>query len=198
MRHQRQLGKLIHYLKSQIMTDNRPATIGRPELLVDRGDHEFRVFLHAFMVFARRLEAVRSYLAQAVGVSPPQYELLSHLREHSTNGGLTVREAAARLHCSGAFVTTEAGKLQRDGLLIRTRDPDDARRVRLTLSALCERRMREVAAIQRPLNDTLFASLTARQFLVLRDVFPKLADDGDRAIALAEFQSKSSSRKRAS
>jgi DNA-binding MarR family transcriptional regulator len=180
------------------MRDNRPATVGRPELLVDGGDHEFRVFLHAFMVFSRRLEAVRGYLAQVVGVSAPQYELLSHLREHSASGGLAVREAALRLHCSGAFVTTEAGKLQRDGLLIRTRDPDDARCVRLTLSPMCEKRMREVAPIQRQLNDTLFASLSARQFQVLRDVFPKLADDGDRATALAEFQSKSSSRKKVS
>jgi len=180
------------------MRDNRPATVGRPELLVDGGDHEFRVFLHAFMVFSRRLEAVRSYLAQVVGVSAPQYELLSHLREHSASGGLTVREAALRLHCSGAFVTTEAGKLQREGLLIRTRDPDDARCVRLTLSPVCEKRMREVAPTQRQLNDTLFASLSARQFQVLRDVFPKLADDGDRATALAEFQSKSLSGKKAS
>jgi MarR family transcriptional regulator, organic hydroperoxide resistance regulator len=180
------------------MAEKRPATVARPELLIDGGDHEFRVFLHSFMVFSRRLEAVRSYLAEAVGVSAPQYELLSHLREHSANGGLSVREAAVRLHCSGAFVTTEAGKLQREGLLIRTRDPSDARRVRLTLSALCERRMREIAPIQRQLNDTLFASLSTRQFQVLLEVFPKLADDGDRAIALAEFQSKSSNRKKAS
>jgi len=180
------------------MTDNRPATVGRPELLVDGTDHEFRVFLHAFMVFSRRLDAVRSYLAQVVGVSAPQYELLSHLREHSSSGGLTVREAAVRLHCSGAFVTTEAGKLERDGLLTRTRDPNDARRVRLTLTTACEKRMREVAPVQRQLNDTLFASLSARQFLVLRDAFPKLADDGDRATTLAEFQSKSAGRKKAS
>jgi len=180
------------------MADNRPATVGRPELLVDGSDHEFRVFLHAFMVFARRLETVRSYLAQAVGVSSPQYELLSHLREHSATGGLTVREAAIRLHCSGAFVTTEAGKLEREGLLIRTRYSNDARCVRLTLSALCERRMRAVAPNQRQLNDALFASLSAKQFQILLEAFPKLANDGDRAIALAEFQSKSSTRKRAS
>jgi MarR family transcriptional regulator, organic hydroperoxide resistance regulator len=182
---------------SSIMTHNRPATVGRPELLVDGADHEFRVFLHAFMVFSRRLDAVRSYLAQVVGVSAPQYEILSHLRENSANGGLTVREAALRLHCSGAFVTTEAGKLQRRGLLVRARDPNDARCVRLTLTAMCEKRMREVAPIQRQLNDTLFASLSAKQFQVLRDVFPRLADDGDRATALAEFQSKSAARRTA-
>jgi len=180
------------------MADRRPATVGRPELLVEGNDHEFRVFLHSFMVFARRLEAVRSYLAQAVGVSAPQYELLSHLREHSSTGGLSVNEAAIRLHCSGAFVTTEAGKLQRAGLVIRTRDPNDARRVLLTITSACEKKMRNIAPVQRLLNDALFASLSTRQFQMLREVFPKLADDGDRAIALAEFQSKNGAGKRAS
>jgi len=165
------------------MAERRPLTVRRPELLVEGGDKEFRVFLHAFMVFARRLEGIRSHLAEAVGVSAPQYEILSHLRE-CADSGLTVNEAAARLHCSGAFITTEAGKLHRAGLVLRRRDANDARCVRLTLSAKGERRFRQIAPLQQLLNDTLFASLDARQFAVLRHVFPKLADDGDRAVAL--------------
>jgi DNA-binding MarR family transcriptional regulator len=172
------------------MAERKPLTAGRPELLADGTDLDFRVFLHSFMVFGRRLEAIRDHLAKAIGVSGPQYEILSHLRESVAAGGLTVNEAAERLHCSGAFVTTEAGKLCRAGLVLRHRDPADARRVRLTLAVACERRFREIAPLQRQLNDELFASLTARQFQTLREVFPKLADDGDRAIALAEFQVK--------
>jgi MarR family transcriptional regulator, organic hydroperoxide resistance regulator len=180
------------------MADRRPATVSRPELLSEGEDHKFRSFLHAFMVFSRRVDAIRSHLAQAVGVSGPQYELLSQLREHRAHNGLTVNETALRLHCSGAFVTTQAGKLEREGLVARTRDPNDARRVRLTITPLCEQRMRNIARIQRQLNDALFASLSARQFQILRDVFPKLADDGDRTVALAEFQSKGIASKRAS
>lgn len=173
------------------MAERRPLTTGRPELLTDGTDRDFRIFLHAFMVFSRRLEAIRSYLAQAIGVSGAQYEILSHLRESPSSGGLTVNEAAERLHCSGAFVTAEANKLSRAGLLIRTRDPADARRVRLTLAPECERRFRQIAPLQRDLNNALFASLTARQFQVFRETFPKLVEDGDRAVALAEFTSKS-------
>jgi DNA-binding MarR family transcriptional regulator len=173
------------------MAERKPPTVGRPELLDNGTDLDFRIFLHSFMVFARRLEGIRSHLAHAVGVSAPQYEILSHLRESAATAGLTVNEAAERLHCSGAFVTTEAGKLCRAGLVVRSRDSRDARRVRLTVAPLCERRFREIAPLQRQLNDELFASLTARQFQTLREVFPKLADDGDRAIALAEFQLKS-------
>ena len=45
------------------MTERRPLTVGRPELLSGGTDLDFRRFLHAFMVFSRRLEAIRSYLA---------------------------------------------------------------------------------------------------------------------------------------
>jgi len=173
------------------MTDRRPATVGRTELLTDGTDQDFRVFLHAFMVFARRLEGVRACLAELIGVSSPQYEILSHLRESASGGGLTVNEVAERLHCSGPFITTESGKLCRAGLVLRKRDPMDARRVRLMIAPACERRFREIAPLQQQLNDELFASLTSRQFQVLREAFPKLADDGDRALALADFQRKS-------
>jgi len=179
------------------VADRRPLTVGRLELITGGSDRDFRVFLHTFMVFSRRLEGVRTHLARAIGVSAPQYEILSHLRESAATG-LTVNEAAERLHCSGAFVTTEAGKLCGAGLVLRKRDPKDARRVRLTVSALCERRFREIAPLQRQLNDTLFASLTTRQFRILRAVFPKLADDGDRAVALAEINSTAVGAKKAS
>lgn len=176
------------------MTERRPATVSRAELLSAGADTDFRIFLHSFMVFSRRLESIRAHLAEMVGVTPPQYEILSHLRE--TAGGLTINEAAERLHCSGAFITTETGKLARAGLVARKRDPNDARCVRLTLSALCERRFRDIASLQRELNDRLFASLNARQFQTLREVFPKLVNDGDRAVALAEFQAKTGSQKK--
>jgi DNA-binding MarR family transcriptional regulator len=105
-----------------------------------------------------------------------------------STGGLTVTQIAQRLHCSGPFITTEAGKLHRAGLILRKRDSLDARRVRLTLAPACESRFRQIAPLQQEINNALFASLTSRQFQILREVFPKLVDDGDSALALAEFQ----------
>jgi len=170
------------------MVGSRPLTVTRSELLTDGSDAAFRIFVHAFIVFARRFESVRAYGAGLIGVTPPQYEILSHLREAMVTGGLTASEIAQRLHCSGPFVTTEAAKLHRAGWVLRKRDPHDARRVRLTLAPVCEKRFREIAPLQQEVNNALFASLTTRQFQILREVFPKLADDGDSAIALAEFQ----------
>src|SRR5690349_8051525 len=103
------------------MSVTRPLTVTRSEIVSDGTDLEFRVFLHAFMVFARRLEGVRAHLAGLIGVTAPQYEILSHLRESMSTGGLTVNQVAERLHCSGPFATTETGKLYRASLVSRGR-----------------------------------------------------------------------------
>ena len=163
----------------------KPPTAARAALLVDGSDASFREFLHAFMVFARCLEGVRDCLARHIGVSAPQYEILSHLRESQGNVGLTVTEIADRLHCSGSFATTEVGKLKRLGLISKRRDPQDARRVRVTITASCEERFRKIAPLQRQLNDALFESVGQRDFQMLHRVFRALPFDGDRAIALA-------------
>ena len=170
------------------MSDIRPPTVTRPELLTDGTDADYRVFVHAFIVFARRFESVRAHSAGLIDVTPPQYEILSHLREATNAGGLTVSQIAQRLHCSGPFVTTETVKLHRADLVMRKRDPQDARCVRVTLTPACEKRFRGIALQQQEINNTLFSGLTSQQFHVLRDVFPKLADNSDGAIALAEFQ----------
>jgi MarR family transcriptional regulator, organic hydroperoxide resistance regulator len=168
--------------------DIRPLTVTRPELLTDGTDSDYRVFVHAFIVFARRFESVRAHSAGLIGVTPPQYEMLSHLREAMSVGGLTITQIAQRLHCSGPFVTTEAGKLHRASLVVRARDPRDARCVRLSLTPACEKRFRDIALLQQEINNTLFSSLTPRQFRILREVFPRLADNSDGAIAQAEVQ----------
>jgi MarR family transcriptional regulator, organic hydroperoxide resistance regulator len=164
---------------------DKPLTVGRSALLHDNSDRSFREFLHSFMVFARRLEAVRDVLAKSIGVTAPQYEILSHLRETPDNVGLTVTAIAERLHCTGPFATTEVGKLQRLGLINKQRDAGDARRIFVTITTACERRFRGIAPLQRQLNDTLFYSVTAQDFRMLRKLFPALASDGDRAVALA-------------
>lgn len=165
--------------------EDKPLTVTRADLLKGGSDAHFREFLHAFMVFARRIEGVRDCLAKQIGVTAPQYEILSHLRESPHDASLTVSKIAERLHCSGPFATTEVGRLERLGLVSKRRDLKDARVVQVTITALCERRFRNVAPLQRRLNDALFESVGARDFQTLHRVFPKLVFDGDRAITLA-------------
>jgi DNA-binding MarR family transcriptional regulator len=165
----------------------RPLTVTRSALLHEGGDARFREFLHAFMVFARRVETVRDLLGECVGVTGPQYEMLSHVRQGQGERGLTPAALAGHLHCSAAFVTTEVGKLVKRGLLDKRRDPDDGRRVLLRLTSACERRLRELAPLQAEVNDELFASATREDFARLWRLLPQLAADGDRAAVHAEY-----------
>ena len=160
-------------------------TVTRSALLRGGSDANFREFLHAFMVFARRVDAVRATLAEQIGVTPPQYEMLSHIRQWQGTPGVTVRRLAEELHCTGAFVTTEIGKLRNAGLVVKRKDPADARRILLRLSARCERALQVIAPVQSQLNDLLFASITPEAFSLLRELMPRLAGDGDRAVAMA-------------
>ena len=163
----------------------KPLTTTRAALLKGGSDREFREFLHSFMIFSRCLEGVRDCLAKQVGVTPPQYEILSHLREQRSDVGLTITAIAERLHCSGSFATTEVGKLERQGLVHKRRDSEDARRLFVTITPRCEARFRDVAPIQRQLNDTLFNGVSAADFRRLHKLFPALVLDGDRALAVA-------------
>lgn len=170
------------------MQASRPLTVSRKPLLVGGSDAAFRTMLHDFMVYARRVEAIRDVLAAALGVTPPQYEILSHVRENQSSGGLSIGAIAARLHCSGAFITTEIGKLVLLSLVSKVRDPLDARKVIVRNTTRCEARMRALASLQSELNDRLFASVNAQQFGMLCDLLPQLVIDGDQAAALATYR----------
>jgi DNA-binding MarR family transcriptional regulator len=174
-------------VRSRTRQTSRPLTVARPALLHESTDIRFRQFLHAFMVFARRVSSVRDLLAEALDVTGPQYEILSHLRQSSPGAGMTINELARHLHCSGAFVTTEVGKLFKHRLLTKTRDHDDARRLSVRLTERCETRMRSLAPMQSDVNDTLFGALTPDDFATLWRVMPRMAADGDRAVLHASY-----------
>lgn len=162
-------------------------TVSRPELLVDGSDATFRDFVHGFLTMARLIDQIRESFAYHLGVSGPQYEVLVHLRHEGGADGLSVGELAAAMHCTGAFATTEAGKLVKKGLLEKRADSTDGRRVRLRLTALGKRKLRELARVQREVNDELFACVDRDTFLRLVELFPVFAQCAGRAANLARY-----------
>jgi len=47
------------------MVERRPLTVGHSEPLTNGTDRDLRQFLHAFMGFSRRREAIRGHLYEA-------------------------------------------------------------------------------------------------------------------------------------
>jgi DNA-binding MarR family transcriptional regulator len=79
--------------------------------------------------------------AHAEGITGGQAALLAQIRHHPDLG---VRELAAREGISAPSMTRYLDRLERAGLIVRTRSLEDARRVRLALTPKGVRVLRSV------------------------------------------------------
>jgi len=161
-----------------------PLTASRPALLAKGSDDAFRGLIHDLIAYGHRLDACRDAFAAIVGISGAQYEILMLV---SRAEGLSVGEVAARLHRSGAFITIEANKLVERGILGKTSDPKDGRRVLLRSTSRSFELLKTLAPYQVRINDVLFERLDARRFRELRALARDLVESGDRAVAMLEL-----------
>jgi len=162
-------------------------TVTRPELLIDGDDDGFRKLVHDSLAFAARLVAVRDGYGSVMGITGPQYTILISVAHLSKAGNVSVSSVAEHLHLSGSFVTNEIGKLIRLGLVEKTQDKSDRRRVLLTVSDKGWEKFRELAAIQSPVNDVHFGCLSRQDFTALRRIMSELVDCTDQALMLLRY-----------
>jgi DNA-binding MarR family transcriptional regulator len=158
-----------------------PLTVSRSALLAQGSDSEFRGLVHDLIACGHKLDACRDAFAAIAGISGAQYEILMLV---SRADGLSIGEVAARLHRSGAFITIEANKLAAEGILEKTADPEDGRRVLLRNTTKSVALLERLAPYQRRINDVLFEFLDEKRFRELRALAAKLVACGDRAVAM--------------
>ena len=163
------------------------ATVSKPELLVEGSDAEFRGLVHDLMAFAHHIEACRDGFGAIAGLTGVQYEIFMAVKRFQPSASISVGQAAARLHRSGAFITLEVNKLVGKGLLSKADDPADGRRVLLSVSRAGEDLARTLAPVQQQVNDVLFACLDRKRFDKLRALASELVGCGDRATALIDY-----------
>lgn len=173
------------------VTANAPheLTVSRPELLVGGSDREFRALIHDALAFTSRLEAIRDGYAQLIGVTGIQYTILVCISVLSAAQSVTVKAIAEHLKLSGPFVTVEVGKLVSAGLVAKTADPTDGRKVSLTLTDEARRRLAGLAPTQRQVNDVHFEPLSKSDFIALRRMMSDLVVSTDNALALLKYLS---------
>lgn len=164
-----------------------PLTTSRSALLVDGSDQAFRQLVHTLLAFVARHDTVLEGHAAAVGLSAVEYTLLTSLKLLGAEGQVSVRELAAHLHLSGAFVTTVSNKLQEMGLLDKLTDPEDRRRLRLMVTEQGEALLARLAPIQCRINDIQFDCLDAGELSRLLGSVEKLVSSSDDAIALQKY-----------
>ena len=166
-----------------------PLTVSRPELLINDSDRHFRRLVHGLFGFLARHEAIRAGHAAWIGLGGVEYTVLISISHLASDGDVSIKDVAAHLHVSGAFVTTITGKLVRKGLVDKQPDPADRRRVCLTVTEHGQRCLAKLAPVQRQVNDVEFACLDRQQFLFLLEFVDKLIECGDRAMALQAYLS---------
>jgi MarR family transcriptional regulator, organic hydroperoxide resistance regulator len=165
-----------------------PLTVSRPELLVQGSDRAFRSLVHGLFGFLARHEAVRAGHGARIGLVGIEYTVLisiGHLSVHE--GDVSVIRIAEHLYLSGAFVTTITNKLLQRGLIHKTPDPRDRRRVRLEISEKGWKRLAELAPVQRQVNDVQFDCLSAAEFKQLLNMVDRLIDSSNRALSLQAY-----------
>jgi MarR family protein len=106
-----------------------PLTISRPELLPDGTDRDFRRLVHNIFAFMARHDAIRDGHARHIGLAGIEYTILISIGHLGLDGNVNVKTVADHLRMSGAFITAVTSKLQSRGLVEKTPDHGDRRRI---------------------------------------------------------------------
>jgi MarR family transcriptional regulator, organic hydroperoxide resistance regulator len=164
-------------------------TVSKKSLLAEGSDKKFRAFIHDFLIFAARLEAIREGFGTLLGLTGAGYTALMAIAFLEGEEGVGVHSVAGHLHLSGSFITLEVAKLVEAGLVVKRPNDQDRRRVLLTLSQKGREKLDALTAIQAPVNDSLFDCLTEQDFAFLQALMPKLVLCGEDALVLLNYLS---------
>ena len=166
-----------------------PLTVTRPELLNDGTDRDFRKLVHNIFAFMARHESIRDGHARQIGLAGVEYTILISIGHLGLDGDVNVKTIADHLHMSGAFVTTVTSKLQTLGLIEKTQDSVDRRRISLAITEKGKALLRQLAPYQREINDVEFSPLSREDFQTVSRILEALIDSSDKAFALQRYKS---------
>jgi DNA-binding MarR family transcriptional regulator len=167
-----------------------PLTTSRPDLLVHGSDADFRKLVHNLFGFLALHERIRNGHARTIGLGGVEYTVLISILHLSAKGEVNVKTVADHLHLSGAFITTTTRKLLQLGLIHKTTDMVDRRRVALAVSHKGRAALEKLAPAQRRINDIEFGCLGRQEFRALNALLERLIKCGDRAVALQNYLKK--------
>lgn len=168
-----------------------PMTVTNENLIFNGSDKRFRELIDDLLLLSGQLQWLRSVLAQHLGVSEPQYRILMNIARLQDEMNVNVSALASRMRVTGAFVTAEAGKLHRMGLIRKEKDPTDRRGVVLRLSEEGHTALVNIAAGPQAINDRLFKDFSKEDFKLLSTLVRRLVRNGEHAelVARALFNS---------
>jgi MarR family transcriptional regulator, organic hydroperoxide resistance regulator len=160
-----------------------PPSVSNAALLIDGSDTAFRELISGLMIMAEQLIELRKLLGRRIHVTGPQFGILYAIARMEKDDGVNVSRVAERLRVSGAFVTTEVGKLVRKGLVSKRASPRDRRAVLLTLTDQTHDLLAKFAPELQAINDQVFGHLDAKEFRSLTDMTKRIVEGQRRSLA---------------
>jgi DNA-binding MarR family transcriptional regulator len=115
------------------------------ETRATKQDHQaLRLWLRLLSCTMWMENQVRLRLRRDFKTTLPRFDLMAQLERNPD--GLRMSEISQRLMVSGGNVTGITDQLEREGLVVRTADPDDRRVFTIKLTPIGLKRFREMAA----------------------------------------------------
>ena len=125
-------------------------------------------------IIARHANLLRRDLDDADGLAHWKFKVLISLRRNGSPYTASPSELADHLGLSRGALSNRLGVLEADGLVTRTTDAQDRRRVHVTLTPAGHRAFEAHAGGEEDLEQQLLASLTSRERQTLSDLLRKI------------------------
>ncbi|UTW02021.1 bifunctional helix-turn-helix transcriptional regulator/GNAT family N-acetyltransferase [Amphritea atlantica] len=109
-------------------------------------------------------DVIRLYQSQGIELNPTFFPLFNMLHQQ---GAMTVTEAAEKLGVSHPAISKIARKMQQEGWLSKTTDPQDERRQLLTLTLKSESLLEQIAPVWNAIQAQLDSLISSQQHPLL-------------------------------
>jgi DNA-binding MarR family transcriptional regulator len=118
------------------------------------------------------LDEIRHFWARILGISGPQWMILTAVADLDRGQGVPVKDVSTMLHVDPSFVTTQSKMLEKIGFVRRITSSDDARVVLMSLSDKACKHVANLSSRQQQLDKYIFAEFDER---TLKDISDQLA-----------------------
>jgi len=128
------------------------------------------------------LDAIHKTWAELLGISEPQWLILTAIDELDKGDGVSGVDVSTRLRVHPAFVTTQTKSLEKSGLLTRMPSSTDARFVLMSLTPLARTEIAKLSGKRDTLNASMFSTLGAGALKDLNAKLDVIRKNAERAV----------------
>jgi DNA-binding MarR family transcriptional regulator len=146
-----------------------------------------RRFLWAIRSVCEQVEQIDNVWAAKMGITGPQWLILTALADASDDRGTAVNRLAKALHVDPSFITTQTKLLERSGLLTRKPSAEDARVVLISTTGKFQKSWKELSSQRNTIHRLVFSKFGADDIDRLTTVLAEVESSLKIAATLAHL-----------